>query len=216
MTIGCVGISKVTAIADNQTVHDVGASTSPTYDTAAVCGGFAQNGNLCQTVLYSCAAKTSGNNTAVSGITWHRAVDGNVNIATTNGTIVFCHDTCSELVASGNSTRHLQVLDDGSKTSVLEEGCFFFLWVHVDFDGMSFTIKGTSVLVVARTNHCTIDASVDVGCQLGIGIDISLIHEYSELFQVRSRTNLIDSIHVGKSPCSCGDNAKKRCQTQIQ
>ena len=98
----------------------------------------------------------------------------------------------------------------------MEKCGILFFRVHVNFDGVSLTIEGALVLVVSSTNHRTVDASVNVGSQHGIGIDLTIINERSELLELGCRTNLIDTIDIGKCPCSCGDNAQQRSQTQIQ
>ena len=118
---GAVGEVERTAIGDSQTVHDVGASTCPTYDAAATGGSFAQEGNLCQTVLDGCSTITLGNDTAVGAIAHNRAIDSDINIASADSTVVDCNDTCCELLVRSNGTLHLQVLDESTKASVVEQ-----------------------------------------------------------------------------------------------
>ena len=152
----------------------------------------------------------------MSGITWHRAVDGHVHVAAADDTVVSCYDTGSKLAGRSNCTLHLQVLNNSTEASVLEESRIHVFWVHVDFNGMSLAIESTLIRFFSSTNHRTVDAPVNVCRQDSIGIDITIIHEYSELFQVSCRTDLIDAIHFGKRPRSCGDNAQQRSHTQIQ
>ena len=80
---------------------------------------------------------------------------------------------------------------------------------------MSLTVEGALVLVGFRANHGTAHATVDVGRQFGVGKGIFTIYECGELFEVGRSTNLVDSIHVGKSPRSCADNTQQCGQTQI-
>ena len=127
----------------------------------------------------------------MSGIASKRTVNGNVHVATTYNTVVSGNYTSSEFFFSGNSTLYLQVLDNSTKTGVLEKGSVSFIRVHVYFDGVSLTIEGTLILVGFCANHGTINASVNVGRQYGVGKDLSIIHQYSKLFQVSCCTNLV-------------------------
>ena len=152
----------------------------------------------------------------MGGIIKYVSVDGHVCIAATDGTAVARNDTCGKLVLGSNRTLYLQVLNDSINSSVLEKRCIVVRGVHVDFDGVSCTIEGTLVGVFAGTDHCTADTSVNVGCQHGIGFNGTVIYEHCELFQVCSRTNLIDAARFGERPRSCADNAHQRSHTQIQ
>ena len=81
---------------------------------------------------------------------------------------------------------------------------------------MAIAIEDTLEVESVPTNHGTVHALVNVGSQDCTSIGLTTIHEFGESFQIIRRTNLIDAIHFGKRPCSCGDNTQQRCHTQIQ
>ena len=216
MSVRCIGVIERAGVADHEAVHDVGALLRPADHAAAVRGVVACDGNLHQAVLDERTVVGDCSNAAVRGIAGHGAVDGDVNIAAAHDTLVARHDTAGELAGCGDGTRHLQVLDDGIAAGVAEEACIYLLRKHVDFDGVACTFESALVAVFRCANHGTVDASVNVGREHGIGVDLTIIYELSKRFEVCCRTNLIDASHIGECPCSCADDAHQRCQTQIQ
>ena len=213
---GTVGDVEVAVAVDGQTVHDAGLAAGPANHAAAVLRACALDVELCQTILDDGARRCPKGDGAVCGIAIPGAVDLHVNIAAADNAPRLYGDGCCPVAAGGNLALHLQVLDDTLSAYPAEESNASRLRFEVDGDGVAGTVEDTFVLNGIGANHRRGRGLDDVCRQQGIGKAVSLIHKGSELFQVFCRTNLIDTIHLGKCPCSCADNAQKRYHTQIQ
>ena len=205
------------AVVDDKTVDDVGTSVAPADDTAAVGGCCTLDGELGEAVLDHCTLIAYADDTAVGGIACYGADHVDVNVAATDCAAAPSSDAAGILLVGGNGTLHLQVLDEGACTDVAEQ-CHAVCAGRedVDGDGVSLAVEGTLVIDSVLTNHGTVGASVNVSRQDSIGTGVATIHELGKGNQVFCRTDLIDTVHFGECPCSCGDEAQQSCHTQIQ
>ena len=213
---------KTAIVVDNKAVDDVSTFATPTDDTATIHCFSTADGELGEGVLDHRALIGNAAHTAVGGIAIHRAVHTDINVTTADSTTIPDCDTGCQFLIGLNGTLNLQVLDKRIRTNVAEDGCalIFILGLFVgiggiDGNGVSLTIEGSLIVNTILTNHCEVGALVDVGCQHGIGISITTIHELSECNQIIRRTNLVDTSHFRECPRCCGDNAKQHHQTQI-
>ena len=216
MAIRSVIVLETTAIIDNQTVHNVDLVIGPTADTAAVCGLLAIDVNLNQTVLDNGTTITDTGDTAVGSIAFFLADNVNINVTAANTAAVPTCNTSYERAAAGEGSLHLQVLDNGMNTDVAEKSCTVLIEGHVVGDGVTGTVEDALEVLAVTANSVSLGALVNVCRQDGIGIRVLTIYEFCESLQVFRRTNLIDTIHIGECPCSCGDNAQQSGHTQIQ
>ena len=150
------------------------------------------------------------------GVACEGALDGEVNVTTADYSTAPDSDTCGMLLVGCDCTLHLQVLDERTSAQVAENGSTLRLVVKgVDGNGVSLTVENALVVQALTTDHCAIEASVDVGRQDRIETRITSIHEFGKGLQVFCRSNLIDTSHFGKCPHSCGGRKHHCGQTQF-
>ena len=188
-------------VIDDKTVLDTRLTFRPSDESTAV--GTRHGGNLHgrYAIGQHTVSLRHANDTSVSSIARDTALYLHVGNTTANDASVPCHDTGSKFVLGGNGTGRLQACNTSLIADVAEQSrTIARVDEHVQLDGVALAVKATHVPSGVHANLRVLETVVNVGRQDSACIHLATVHQLGKSLQVCSRTNLVHTVHLVKSP----------------